>query len=172
MNYKQINENWQRYINEDVSQVRTIGQLRDVLAKAQSHARAEKGKGVLKDTSKEAVKNFLASWLGPVGGALSATATIAQAAHQMYMAPDKATKGTAMDHLNVDDKVSAIVDDPLEVAFLKWWVKDLEGMSDNVQLSQIDVDQKLADWIFAGHGDLDKFPPTPKTEPTLKDMAE
>ena len=61
--------------------------------------------------------------------------------------PDEARTGTALDILDVDDDVSAIVDDPIENAFLKSVSSKIEGMSDDKPLVDLNMSKLLAQYI-------------------------
>ena len=163
MNYKQINENWQRFLTEqDRPQINTVGQLKKVLKIIATKGRAEGGK--------EFIKDFGAGLLADLipGGASIKTAFDAYKA--VYSADDKAKTGTGLDYLNVDDKVSAIVDDPIEMAFLKQLGKQIEDAPDDQPIQNFDTDKLLAQFIKKGGADLP--PASDKTKPAVEDFAE
>jgi len=163
MNYKQINENWQQFLTEqNKPQINTVGQLKKVLKIIATKGRAEGGK--------EFIKDFGAGLLADLipGGASIKTAFDAYKA--VYSADDKAKTGTGLDYLNVDDKVSAIVDDPIEVAFLKQLGKQIEDAPDDEPIQNFDTDKRLAQFIKDGGADLP--PASDKTKPAVEDFAE
>ena len=65
----------------------------------------------------------------------------------MYSMPDDKSTGTALDYLDVDDEVSAIVDDNVENSFLKAVVVAIKDVDDNMRLSDFDMTAKLAEYI-------------------------
>ena len=75
--------------------------------------------------------------------------------------PDDKKTNTALDFLNVDDEVSAIVDDSIENAFLKVLGQELKGESDERRLEDLDVTTLLQKYIarefdkrtIAGYGE-------------------
>ena len=163
MKYKQINENWQRFLTEqDKPQINTVGQLKKVLNIIATKGKAEGGK--------EFIKDFGAGLLADLipGGASIKTAFDAYKA--VYSADDKAKTGTGLDYLNVDDKVSAIVDDPIEMAFLKQLGKQIEDAPDDQPIQNFDTDKLLAQFIKDGGADLP--PASDKTKPAVEDFAE
>ena len=72
--------------------------------------------------------------------------------------------------MNVDDKVSAIVDDPIEVAFLKQLAKQIEKEDPLTPIQNFDTDKLLAQFIKDGGADLP--PASDKTKPAVEDFAE
>ena len=164
MKYKQINENWQQFLTEqDKPQIKNIGQLKKVLQIIATKGSAEGGK--------EFIKDFGAGLLADLipGGASIKTAFDAYKA--VYSADDKAKTGTGLDYLNVDDKVSAIVDDPIEMAFLKQLAKQIEKIKDPLTpIQNFDTDKLLAQFIKDGGADLP--PASDKTKPAVEDFAE
>ena len=163
MNYKQINENWKRFLTEQHRpQINTVVELKKVLKIIASKGRSEGGK--------EFIKDFGAGLLADLipGGASIKTAFDAYKA--VYSADDKAKTGTGLDYLNVDDKVSAIVDDPIEMAFLKQLGKQIEDAPDDQPIQNFDTDKLLAQFIKDGGADLP--PASDKTKPAVEDFAE
>ena len=65
----------------------------------------------------------------------------------MYKLPDNKKTGTVLDvFLNVNDDVSAIVDDELENAFLQDFMEIIQDKPDNETISA-SVTQELQKWI-------------------------
>ena len=64
-----------------------------------------------------------------------------------YKLPDSKKTNTFLDRLNVDDEVSAIVDDAVENMFLNNAAEEFIGLPDETELDQIDITQRLADFI-------------------------
>jgi len=59
-----------------------------------------------------------------------------------------------LDLLNLDPKYSAIVDDRIEEAFLKWWLAEIDGKppGDNVDTADLDVNAKLIEFLDSEFG--------------------
>ena len=89
----------------------TVGDLRALIDDAVSTKRSKQGKAAGKDLAKGILADLLP------GGSTIAGAFDAFKA--MYSMPDDKRTGTALDYLDVDDEVSAIVDDNVENKFLK-----------------------------------------------------
>jgi len=161
MNYKQINENWQRYLTEADPEVNTIGDLKKLIQAAMFKGTVEKGK----EQAIGMAKGFLADLVPGLGTVKTAYETY----KAIYGADDTAKKGTGLDYLNVDDKVGAIVDDAIETAFLKGWLKKLDAEPPETPLENYDVNKGLADFIK----DTEKLPDAgADTPPTVKGFAE
>ena len=125
------------------SSIETVGDLKKLIKYAQSQKRAELGKEAAKDWAKD---SFFDETLGKIPGFATAK-NAAEALKAMYSLPDESRTGTALDYLDVDDDVSAIVDDPIENAFLKALAKSLESKADDKPLSDLNVTKLLNKYI-------------------------
>ena len=117
----------------------TVGDLRALIDDAMSTKRAEQGK----EAGKDLAKGILADLL-PGGGTITSAFGAFKA---MYSMPDDKRTGTALDYLDVDDEVSAIVDDNVENKFLKAVVDAIKDVDDNTRLADFDMTKKLAKYI-------------------------
>ena len=132
---KLIMENWRKYILKEVDEpIETYGQLRNQLQTA------------ISSKKKEALKGFgIGLVFDALGGAIfKDTATFIKT---MYKLPDNKKTGTVLDvFLNVDDDVSAIVDDELENAFLQDFMDTIQSRPDDERIDA-SVTQELQKWI-------------------------
>ena len=132
---KLIMESWRKTISETVEEpIETYGQLRNQLNTAIS---AKK---------KEAVKGFgIGLVLDALGGAIfKDTATFIKT---MYKLPDDKKTNTILDvFLNVDDDVSAIIDDNIENAFLQDFLQVIEQKPDEEKITS-NITQELQTYI-------------------------
>jgi len=132
---KLIMENWRKYVLKEVDEpIETYGQLRNQLQTA------------ISSKKKEALKGFgIGLVFDALGGAIfKDTATFIKT---MYKLPDNKKTGTVLDvFLNVDDDVSAIVDDELENAFLQDFMGTIQDKPDDEKITT-SITQKLQDWI-------------------------
>mgnify|MGYP003116195479 CR=1 FL=1 len=132
---KLIMENWRKYILKEVDQpIETYGQLRNQL------------KTAITSKKREALKGFgIGVIFDALGGAIfKDTATFIKT---MYKLPDNKKTGTVLDvFLNVDDDVSAIVDDELENAFLQDFMNMIQDKPDDETINA-SVTQELQKWI-------------------------
>jgi len=132
---KLIMENWRKYIIKEVDEpIETYGQLRNQLQTA------------ISSKKKEALKGFgIGLVFDALGGAIfKDTATFIKT---MYKLPDNKKTGTVLDvFLNVDDDVSAIVDDELENAFLQDFMDIIQSRPDDEKIDA-SVTQELQKWI-------------------------
>ena len=127
----------------EASEINTVGDLKKLLSQAT--------KGKLKYQAKGSVPGALADALvdeiaGKIPG-FAAAKSLFGALKGTYSLPDEARTGTALDILDVDDDVSAIVDDPIENAFLKAVSSKIEGMSDDKPLVDLNMSKLLAQYI-------------------------
>jgi len=138
---------------EEEPKIQTVGQLRALFRNMK-----------LKKTGGAAAKKMAKlglSFLGPVGGAIQAGwdaaeegGEIVSALKALYGADDKFRSNTGLDALNMDDNISKIIDDPIEVAFLKYFIKKFEGLDDSARLDDVDMEQEMQEFLaskFAGH---------------------
>ena len=117
----------------------TVGDLRALIDDAISTKRAEQGK----EAGKDLATGILADLL-PGGGTIKGSFDAFRA---MYSMPDEKRTGTALDYLDVDDEVSAIVDDNVENKFLKAVVDSIKDVDDNMRLADFNMTEKLAKYI-------------------------
>ena len=144
---------WRQFVNEQESQLNTIGDLKRALKLAIQAKRDGQGKDALKDFAVGAL-------LDAIPGAGTAKG-IFDLVRSTYKMPDDKKTNTALDFLNVDDEVSAIVDDSIENAFLKVLGQELKGESDERRLEDLDVTTLLQKYIarefdkrtIAGYGE-------------------
>ena len=119
--------------------IKTIGDLKKLLAQATAKKKdAIRGGGV-----KDAAKGLVADLLPGMG----TVTDLATAAIHAYRLPDKAKGGTGLDALNVDDSVSKIVADEVENAFLKTMAQKLKSVPDETPLENVNVTQMLSQFI-------------------------
>ena len=121
---KLIMENWKTYLTESVEEpIETYGQLRSQLDTA------------IRTKKKSALKSFGIGLVFDVLGG-GAFVSAAQLIKTMYSLPDEKKTGTVLDtFLNVDDDVSAIVDDNLENAFLQDFVEFVQKQPDEKKIT-------------------------------------
>ena len=128
-------EGWRSHINEETAEeIQTVGQLRAAINKA----REDKKKGVVG----KGVINTLSSATG-----IDLIQNLGSMLKDVYRLPDEKRTNTFLDRLDVDDDVSDIVDDAIENMFLNDASKEFEGLPDDTRLDQIDMTQRLSDFI-------------------------
>ena len=132
---KIIMEGWRSHINEETAEeIQTVGQLRTAINKA----REDKKKGVVG----KSVINTLSSATG-----IDLIQNLGSMLKDVYRLPDEKRTNTFLDRLDVDDDVSDIVDDAIENMFLNDASEEFEGLPDDTRLDQIDMTQRLSDFI-------------------------
>lgn len=131
---KIIMENWRSTLSEVDEPIRTYGDLRSQLSAA------------IKTKKKGALKGFgIGLVLDALGGAVfKDTATFIKT---MYKLPDDKKTNTVLDvFLNVDDDVSAIVDDNIENAFLQDFLQIIQDKPDDEEITS-NITQELQNYI-------------------------
>ena len=156
---KLIMENWRQFNEQEGDpepaepKVQTVGQLRTLF----KNMKLKKAGGA----AAKGLAKFGLSFLGPVGAVIDQAWTAADDGSEMvnavkalYGADDKFKSNTGLDALNMDDNVSKIVDDPIEVAFLKHFIGKLSDADDYTLLSDYDMEQEMQEFLaaqFDGH---------------------
>ena len=143
---KLLLENWRSYLEEgweeearqqaaeageDTSPgLETVGDLRKVWAKRKS--------GELKGDLIRRVPGF---------AEVMAVKDIYSLFKKIYGAGDDFETQSGLDALNVDDKMSAIVDDKIELAFLRELIKEFEGAPDDERLEDFKTTERLQQFL-------------------------
>ena len=65
----------------------------------------------------------------------------------LYTAKDSFKTNTGLDKLNIDDKMSAIVDDPIEFSFLTYIEQKFEEAPPDQPLENFDINKELEKYI-------------------------
>ena len=147
---KLILENWRNYLEEgweeeakkqaaeageDISPgIVTIGDLRKVWARRKSGELA-------KTTAAMGIS------MNPVLAGVLAVKDTASLLKKLYGAGDDFETQSGLDALNVDDKMSAIVDDKVELAFLRDLIKQFEGAGDEQRLDDFKSTELLQQFL-------------------------
>ena len=130
---------WRLFLNEQEGQLRTVGDLRRAVQGAIRAKQSGQGKDAVKDVAVGALIALL-----PGAGTAKSLFDVVRATYQL---PDEKKTDTALDALNVDDQVSAIVDDTVENAFLKALGNELKDIPDEKELSEVNVTTLLQKYI-------------------------
>ena len=131
---KLIMENWDRFLLQEAP-LETVGDLKKMI---RTHRAVETGKEIGKKAAEMAIElipgvnNVFAIWKG----AKEAKEIVGK----LYGAEDSFKSSTGLDKLNVDDDVSKIVDDPIEVAFINDLLKAMENMDDLDPIPDVNVE--------------------------------
>jgi len=119
---KVIMERWNRYVIQEAP-LEKVGDLRKLI---KTHRAMEAGQELGKKAAEAAIEqipvvsNIFSLWKG----AKDAKEIVGK----LYGAEDSFKSATGLDKLNVDDDVSKIVDDPIEVAFINDLMKVIKNM--------------------------------------------
>jgi hypothetical protein len=124
---------------QDNSSIETVGDLRAAIAAAKGEKRKQQGK--------EAVKDFASGFLADLVPGLGMAKSLFDVVKSTYDMDDSARTGTALDALDVDDDVSAIVDDPIENKFLEAIATEIEGQPDDTPLESLNMTKALSTYL-------------------------
>ena len=143
---KLIIENWNEFVTEQ-TKVSTVGDLRKAI---QIYRAKEAGKEVGKKAMEMAVaqipgiSNVYSLWQGAKDGRAML--------RKLYGADDGFKTNTGLDMLNVNDEISAIVDDNVENAFLNDMLDALESAEPTDPIPVVDDElQRFLSKTFKGH---------------------
>lgn len=135
---KVIMESWRKSTLQE-QQVTNVGELRAILNRAMQAKKGEIQKDALKDT----VSGLLIDLI-PGGASIK---NVFDLAKTLYTLPDEKRTNTGLDHLNVDDQVSAVVDDRVENQFLKDTLTSIKDLDDSYPLEDLDMTTRLSNFI-------------------------
>lgn len=137
-------EQWRNYIQESQVGFETVGELRTALQNVATHKKIDVGKD-----SANAV----------IGTGLDvATAGVLPVLKYLWSRGQKDTKlaksSKVLDALMIDPFVSKVVDDRLELAFIEYISKILDGKKDEDRLDDINMTDQLSDYIKKDYADV------------------
>ena len=135
-----INEEYKAVLSEQ--EMRTVGDLRAVLRKIQLAKKTGKVADVAKDIAVGAVLDAIPG----ASTAMNVFDVVKSVWDPAGKKPDKKT-GSALDKLQIDPEVSAIVDDSVEEKFLIAISKEFEKADDNTPLDNLDMTKALQKYI-------------------------
>jgi len=131
---KLIMENWGRFVIQE-EPLQTVGDLKKLI---KTHRAMEAGKELGKKAAEAAIEqvpvvsNIFSLWRG--------VQDAKEIIGKLYGAEDTFRSSTGLDKLNVDDNVSKIVDDPIEVAFINDLLATIDGMDDLAPIPDVNVE--------------------------------
>ena len=149
----------------DVAQLKTVGDLRKVIAVATRLKKTQAGKEAVKGTAMDLALGALGEIPGFSLGAagVGAAKDMAGLIKSVYQLPDDKETNTALDALNVDDEISAMLDNKVENMFLNWLSKAMAEESDEKPLAALNMDKLLQKFL------MQKFDQRTITSPELKE---
>lgn len=129
----------QKKLNE-AAQFKTYGELKKAISLALNK---ERGKALAGQVAQLGVDQIL----GLIPGASNAKSAF-DFIKSVYDATDDKKTSTFLDKFNVDDQYSKIVDDKVEMAFIKFLTQAITSTPDETPLPQdFDVNAKLQDYL-------------------------
>lgn len=136
---KLIMENWRKNILKEQLEITTVGDLKAALLGA---LQAKK-----QDTAASELKNTATGLLLDLIPGAGTAKNIADILINVYKLPDEKRTNTGLDALNVDDQISAVLDDRVENQFIKDYLQKFDKVPDNVKLGELNMTQLLSDFI-------------------------
>ena len=136
---KLIMENWRKSVLTEQERIITVGELRNSISQALKVKKGEVQKDALKDFGAGLILDLI-----PGGSSLKNAFDLAKT---LYKLPDEKRTNTGLDYLNVDDEISAVVDDRVENQFLNDILNVLKDMDDTAELADIDMTNRLSNYI-------------------------
>ena len=137
---KLIMERWDKFVIEEQTQINTVGEMLKVIKLfRQAKAGKKTAIGALEGLADQipVINNIV----GILRGAKNAREQL----QALYGLDDKFKTNTGLDKINVDDDISTIVDDPIETAFLNYFIKELEALDPRASIP--DVNRAIKDWL-------------------------
>ena len=131
---KLIMERWDKFVIQE-EPIQTVGDLKKLI---KTHRAMEAGKELGKKAAEAAIEqvpvvsNIFSLWRG--------VQDAKEIIGKLYGAEDTFRSSTGLDKLNVDDNVSKIVDDPIEVAFINDLLATINGMDDLAPIPDVNVE--------------------------------
>lgn len=136
-------------LNEQV-QIQTVGQLKDAIKAAHVAIRNPKAKEQMEDSLKNLAVALLKDAIpggNTIGAAIEAGMGVAGVLKAVYSADDSKNISPGLKSLNVDDELSAVVDDKVELQFLKNLAYQFQRFPDDTPISGIDINSLLSNFI-------------------------
>lgn len=156
---KLIMENWSAYISEAVEPDAldiTWGQLKSAIEAAremqEEQISAERKAELLKVLGREGFK-LAVSFTGPLGGLISASASVGEAVAKMFNAaaqePDQKTvRNPLLAVMNISDSFQELIDDKLEDKFIEEITPQIEKFAQTAPDQPIpNMDVVIRDWL-------------------------
>lgn len=140
---KLIMESWRKNVIQedprDQAEIQTVGQLKQAIKGAIQAKRMGKVTDELKGVGAGILIDMI-----PGAGTIK---SIFDVVKNTYSMPDNKRTNTGLDNLNVDDKVSLIVDDRIENQFLKDLSSWANSQPDSAMLANFNVTKRLQKFI-------------------------
>ena len=136
---KVIMESFRKNVLKEQPDIITVGDLKAALLGALQAKKQDIAASELKKTATGLL-------IGLIPGAGTAK-SIADILINVYKLPDEKRTNTGLDALNVDDQISAVLDDRVENQFIKDYLKQFEEVPDSTKLGELDMTKLLTDFI-------------------------
>lgn len=151
---KLILENWSNYLNEEeetqIKEIETVGDLKAAIKAATLAIRDPKAKGAMGTAAASLTVALLKDAIpgaNTIGMALEAGLGVGGVLKAIYGTNDSKNVSKGLQSLNVDDELSAVVDDKVEMQFLNYLSKRIKEVPDETKLVNFNVNELLSAFI-------------------------
>ena len=148
---KEREKEWERIAAGGIDpDIKTVGDLTGAI----ETMRKMSAKGEMTSVAKKAVLDAI-PWIGSIKAVYDAASGASDIVKNMYGLGDDVKTNTHLDKLNIDDNISKIVDDPIEMSFLNWLVQTrLPEIPPDTSMDKFDIGTELQSFLqqeFEGH---------------------
>ena len=142
---KKREKEWERIAAGGIDpEIKTVGDL----SKAIRLMRATNAGGEVGKLAAATIADALPG-LGNIKAVYDNAKDASKIVKNMYGLGDDVKTNTNLDKLNIDDNVSKIVDDPVEMAFLNYLIKDLiPSLDPETPMEKFDVNKELQNFLI------------------------
>ena len=143
-------------INEEV-RFQTVGDLKKAIKAAEMSIKNPKAKAQMSDAAQNLAIALLKDAIpggNVIGTALEAGKGAFGVIASVYDLDDSKNVSKGLKSMNMDDNIAAVVDDKVELQFLKYLSRVFGQMSDNWPIQALDVEKLLSQFIQANYGGI------------------
>mgnify|MGYP003644603566 CR=1 FL=1 len=128
--------------------IKTVGDLTGAI----ETMRKMSAKGEMTAAAKKAVLDAI-PWISSIKAVYDAASGAGEIIKNMYGLGDNVKTNTHLDKLNIDDNISKIVDDPIEMSFLNWLLQTrLPELPPDTPIDNFDIETELQNYLEQGFG--------------------
>lgn len=150
-----IMENWRSSVINEVVTFQTIGDLKKAIKAAEFAIKNPKAKSQMSDAAQNLAIALLKDAIpggNTIGMTLEAGKGLYGVLSSVYELDDSKNVSKGLKSMSIDDNISAVVDDKVELQFLKYLTRVFGQMSDNVPISSLNVEELLFQFIQSKYG--------------------
>jgi hypothetical protein len=142
-NMKLIMESWNGYLSlNERKEIETIGDLKKFF----KWTKVKKKGGPAAETATKWLVGFV-PFGATMKNVIEAAPDLWSVFSTLYQKDDNFQTSDALSKVNVDDEISKIVDDQVEIDFLKYILDQFKKLPDNTPLEKIDMTDQLRQYL-------------------------